>query len=72
MSTSAARRVAEHDLSNDASRLLADQAEAASDDEPLEPALVAALDESDAQIARGEIVPWDVVREQMRQLRRGG
>ncbi len=52
--------------------ILADQAEVADDDEPLEPELLAALAESDAQIARGEIVPWEVVREEMRRLRRSG
>jgi hypothetical protein len=72
MSSSAARRIAGKDLSEEMQAILADQAEAADDDEPLEPELLAALAESDAQIARGEIVPWEVVREEMRRLRRSG
>ena len=68
----AARRIAGEDLSEEMQAILADQAEVADDDEPLEPELLAALAESDAQIARGEIVPWEVVREEMRQLRRSG
>lgn len=72
MSSSAARRIAGEDLSEEMQAILADQAEVADDDEPLEPELLAALAESDAQIARGEIVPWEVVREEMRRLRRSG
>jgi len=30
-------------------------------DEPLEPALLAALDESDEQLARGDVVPVEVL-----------
>lgn len=72
MSSSAAQRIAGEDLSEEMQAILADQAEVADDDEPLEPELLAALAESDAQIARGEIVPWEVVREEMRRLRRSG
>lgn len=72
MSSSAARRIAGEDLSEEMQAIVADQAEVADDDEPLEPELLAALAESDAQIARGEIVPWEVVREEMRRLRRSG
>ncbi|NUQ74119.1 MAG: hypothetical protein HUU21_11240 [Polyangiaceae bacterium] len=72
MSSSAARRIAGEDLSEEMQAILADQAEVADDDEPLEPELLAALAESDAQIARGEIVPWEVVREEMRRTRRSG
>ncbi|MCK6587248.1 MAG: hypothetical protein L6Q76_06655 [Polyangiaceae bacterium] len=72
MSSSAARRIAGKDFSEEMQAILADQAEAADDDEPLEPELLAALAESDAQIARGEIVPWEVVREEMRRTHRSG
>lgn len=61
--TNAARRIAEADLdclSEEQRRILADQTEV-NLDEPLDPELLAALRESDEQIARGEVVDADVV-----------
>ena len=61
--TNAAQRIAEEDLdglSEEQRRILADQTEVDLD-EPLDPELLAALHESDEQIARGEVVDADVV-----------
>ena len=35
------------------------------DDEPLTPEEVALIEEAEAEIARGETIPWEVVREEL-------
>ena len=40
-------------------------ATARDDDEPLTPEEVALIEEAEAEIARGETIPWEVVREEL-------